>query len=160
MAYCFEPWRYDGTYETRINPFTKQSREVPRNAPLTAAESAAVVHVLRRVAPGGPDAHGLWNIRTEDGGIVEIVARALDTMGCTVFIRRTTHDVMALLYELLTTVDWVFMSESGAAATVIVSSPRAVRGAPPGAVGVVTCTSAAQLAEMLGENGLDDWRDC
>jgi hypothetical protein len=151
----FQPCRFDGTTEKRFNPFTKQIQDVPRNAPLSAAEASAVLDVLKRAGAEGPDEHGCHVVKLADGAQVEIFAEDVAS-GCMVAIRGAgvTPLLAKLLFDVMVAGSWVLLGEED---VVLAPSHDCMQGTPKGFGQVVVATSPDDIGAVLS-GGYDVWR--
>ena len=154
----FEPCRYDGTTDRRVNPFTKQVQDVPRNTPLSEVEVAAVSSVLDRAGAQPPDEHGCRVVRFPDGGSAEIFTNEL-SRGCMFSIRGVgvTPALAQLLFDVMVAGGWVLMPAGGGDDVVIAPNAQCTTSAPSFYGRVVVAESAREVAALL-EGGFDAWK--
>jgi hypothetical protein len=154
----FQPCRYDGTTEKRVNPFTKQLQEFPRNQPLSAAQVQAVLAVLKRAGASGPDANGCHVVRFDDGGSAEVFARDLG-QGCMFAVRGAgiTPSLAQLLFDVMAAGDWV-IARTDEDRVVIAPSKNCLRGAPSDFGQVVVAASGQEVAALLS-GGFGAWKE-
>ncbi len=151
----FQPCRFDGTTEKRLNPFTKQLQDIPRNEPLSDGEVAAVVAVLERAGAKGP-VDGCYSVRFEDGGgRADLLAENL-AHGCLVAIAGAgvTLPLARLLFDVLVAGNWVLLGEED---VVLAPSLTCVRGAPAAFGEIVVVKSADDVGAVLS-GGADEWK--
>jgi len=152
----FQPYRFDGTTEKRINPFTKQAIDIPRNEPLSAGEISAVRAVLERAGVTGSDDEGRM-VSLADGGSAEIYAENLGA-GCMFAIRGSgiTPLLAQLLFDVMVAGNWVIM-ESGEDDVVVAPAMDCLKGSPKNFGRVVVASSAGEVAALLS-GGFEAWK--
>jgi hypothetical protein len=153
----FKPCRFDGTTETRINPFTRSPQEFPRNEPLSKAEVDAVLAVLRAAGATGPDADGCYRVTLSDGGNADIYGDDLGR-GCMFAIRGRTSSpqLTQLLFDVLVAGHWVLVGV-GDEDTVIAASAECAKSAPDHFGRVVVAGSPDDLSVLLS-SGFSAWK--
>ena len=151
----FEPCRYDGTTERRVNPFTKQVQEIPNNRSLTDREVEAVMNVLDRAGARAPDDQGCRAVRFPDGGSAEIFTNDC-ARRCMVSIHdNVTPSLAQLLFDVMVAGDWVIIPAGsdadgvGDEDVVVAPSTECVANAPSFYGRVVVAESAAGLNTLL-----------
>jgi hypothetical protein len=151
----FQPCRFDGTKEQRYNPFTKQLQDVPRNEPLSATEVSAVLEVLKRACPAGPDEEGCHAAHFADGSSAEIFAQDVRS-GCMVAIRGAgvTLALATFLFDLMVAGSWVLLGEED---IVLAPSLDCVKGTPSEFGQVVVATSPDDVGAALS-GGSEAWQ--
>lgn len=149
----FEPCRYDGTTERKVNPFTKEVRDMPVNHPLSDLELAAVTKVLDRA--GSADEDGCRVVQFADGGYAEV---DLSERVCSFSVRGVgvTPSLAQLMFDVMLAGNWVLMSMSGAD-VVIAPNMECVASAPSFYGRVVVAESPHEVALLL-ESGFDEWK--
>lgn len=151
----FAPCRYDGTTEHRRNPFTGQMQDVPRNAPLSEAEVAAVRAALVRVGAkdGGDD---VYLVQLADGANAEVYAKDLQD-GCMFAIRGAgvTPLLAQLLFDVMVAGSWT-LAGTGDEDFVIAPNEECVKSQPDFGR-VVVAASAGEVAALLS-GGFDAWK--
>ncbi len=141
-----QPCRFDGATDKRINPFTKEVQDIPRNQPLSEIEVSAVRRVLESVGAPLPDERGCYVARLPDGTSVEIDAPDLRA-GCTFSIQGTvvTPAVAQLLFEVIVAGNWVILGED----CIIAPNTECVWGAPDSFGRVCVAFSPRKVAALL-----------
>lgn len=151
----FAPNRYDGTFERRLNPFTKQMGDFERNQPLSNAEVAAVLQVIERADPEWPlGGRDFCSLRFERS-TVEI---SLDDLchGLSLAVRGLgfSLDFAEFLFEILVVGNWILLDNSAAA----VASEAVLQGRPREEfAGAVVVRSPAELMSTFAP-GFDAWK--
>ncbi len=146
----FEPCRFDGTTETRLNPFTKQAQDVARSQPLSSSEVSDVLEVLRRAGASDADEFGCRVIHFADGSTAEVFTDGLER-GCMIVTdaHRIPPSLAQLLFDLLVAGSWVLMAE-GADDVAAAPSADCVKSAPPAFFGeIVVVASAGEIVALL-----------
>lgn len=153
----FQPCRFDGTTESRYNPFTKQHQDIPRNEPLFAEEVTAVLEVLKRAGARGPDEEGCHVVRFADGGQAEIFAQDLG-QGCMFAIRGAglTPSLAQLLFDVMVAGRWVLLGEED---IVLAPSLDCLKGTPSEFGMIVVPASPDDVGAALS-GGFDAWKKC
>jgi len=153
----FKPCRFDGTTETRINPFTRSPQEFPRNEPLSKSEVDAVLAVLKAAGATGPDGDGCYQVTLSDGGNADIYGDDLGR-GCMFAIRGTpsSPQLTRLLFDVLVAGHWVLVGV-GDEDTVIAPSAECITGAPDDFGRVVIAGSPEDLSVLLS-SGFSAWK--
>ncbi|HEY2369484.1 MAG TPA: hypothetical protein VGH87_23965 [Polyangiaceae bacterium] len=153
----FEPCRYDGTTEWRRHPVTNLDREVPKNAPLTDREVAAVTEALDRAGATAADAHGYRVVRFSDGGAADIFTN--DCHGCMFSIRDAgvTPALAQLLFDVMIAGDWVLTFQDDTDEVAIAPNARCVAIVPSFYTRVAIAESTAEMKVLL-EGGFDAWK--
>jgi hypothetical protein len=153
---AFQPYRYDGTLEDRLDPFTRTTTvKIPRNAPLTAQEKKAVERVLSSLSEAYLVTPGPTGLVVADGGPVEIFDENIGA-GCLVKPRRLTPRLVSFLHQLLVAGNWCMVADEA----VIVASMASVQGYPPAdpripsdypgiSTTIIVCESPEELEKLL-----------
>ncbi|HEX7667170.1 MAG TPA: hypothetical protein VF407_21715 [Polyangiaceae bacterium] len=148
----FMPCRFDGSTEKKLNPFTNETVDAPKNAPLTKDEAAAVVSVIER-AGAKRDPDGTIVLHTSDGAAAEIYGKSMTSI-CMFAIRGAgvTPKLAQLLFDVLVAGNWVLLSDAAA----ITANAGALQGMPDDDTfdDIVIVTSADQVRTLL----LEGWK--
>ena len=151
----FAPNRYDGTFERRLNPFTKEMGDFERNQPLSDAEVAAVLQVIERADPEWPSGdRDFCSLRFERS----TVQMSLDDLGHGVSLAvrglGLSLDFAEFLFEILVVGNWILVDNHAAA----VASGAVLRGRPREEfAGAVVVRSPAELMATFAP-GFDAWK--
>lgn len=144
----FLPFRYDGTTERIVNPFTRQEQDVARNLPLSKDEVAAVLAVLEK-AGAKLDDDGQYLFQSADGANATIDASDI-AKGCTIAIRPPglTPQLARLLFDVMVAGDWgIFRLEDED--FVITPNEACAKRIPPELGRGVVASSGEDVAALL-----------